>query len=93
MELIKEKKMLIPLNFESIPLSYSNWDAVQAVVSVHPQVFREHEDDPLGGLVGLCVCGARSREFGCRMHKITKTKHDLNTRSIRKGTHTAAQRI
>ena len=43
--LIKKRQVLVPLNFESIPLSYSNWDAVQAVVTVHePKIYRVCED-------------------------------------------------
>ncbi len=53
-DLIKEKKMLVPLNFESIPLSYSNWDAVQAVVTVHePKVYRVCADGTHSGPIAI----------------------------------------
>ena len=48
-DLLKRTTVLVPMNFESIPLKYSNWDAHQSVVSVHePKVYR------------ICADGKRS---------------------------------
>ena len=53
-ELLKKAKVLVPMNFESIPLKYSNWDAHQAVVSVHePKVFRVCEDGTRSGPISI----------------------------------------
>jgi hypothetical protein len=44
-DLLKRTKVLVPVNFESIPLKYSNWDAHQSVVSVQePKVVRVCKD-------------------------------------------------
>ena len=52
--LIKKRQVLVPLNFESIPLSYSNWDAVQAVVTVHePKIYRVCDDGSHSGPIAV----------------------------------------
>jgi hypothetical protein len=53
-DLLKTSKVLVPTNFESIPLKYSNWDAHQAVVSVHePRVYRVCEDGTRSGPISI----------------------------------------
>lgn len=53
-ELLRDKPMLAPLNFESVPLTYQNWSAVQAVVSIHePKVYRVCEDGTRSGPVAV----------------------------------------
>jgi len=53
-DLVAKKQVLVPLNFESIPLSYSNWDAVQAVVTVHePKIYRVCEDGSRSGPITI----------------------------------------
>ena len=53
-DLLKQAKVLVPMNFESIPLMYSNWDAHQAVVSVHePRVYRVCEDGTRSGPISI----------------------------------------
>ncbi len=53
-ELLHDKAMLAPLNFESVALSYQNWSAVQAVVSIHePKVYRVCEDGTRSGPVAV----------------------------------------
>ena len=63
-ELIKKAKVLVPLNFESIPLTYSNWDAVQSVVSVHePKVFRVCEDGTRSGPVAVAFVSDKATDL------------------------------
>ena len=63
-ELIKRAKVLVPLNFESIPLSYSNWDAVQSVVSVHePKVYRVCEDGTRSGPVAVAFVSDKATDL------------------------------
>jgi hypothetical protein len=53
-DLPKTAKVLVATNFESIPLKYSNWDAHQAVVSVHePRVYRVCEDGTRSGPISI----------------------------------------
>ena len=53
-ELLRDKPMLAPLNFESVPLTYQNWSAVQAVVSIHePKVYRVCDDGTRSGPVAV----------------------------------------
>ena len=53
-DLVKKAKVLVPMNFESIPLQYSNWSAHQAVVSVHePKVYRICEDGTRSGPISI----------------------------------------
>ena len=53
-ELLRDKAMLAPLNFESVALTYQNWSAVQAVVSIHePKVYRVCEDGTRSGPVAV----------------------------------------
>jgi len=53
-ELLKKAKVLVPVNFESIPIRYSNWEAHQAVVSVHePKVYRVCEDGTRSGPISI----------------------------------------
>ena len=53
-DLLKKTKVLVPMNFESIPLKYSNWECHQSVVSVHePKVFRVCEDGTRSGPISI----------------------------------------
>lgn len=63
-DLIKKSKVLVPLNFESIPMKYSNWDSVQAVVSVHePKVFRVCEDGTRSGPIAVAFVNDKATDL------------------------------
>ena len=63
-DLIKKAKVLVPLNFESIPMKYSNWDTVQAVVSVHePRVFRVCEDGTRSGPIAVAFVNDKATDL------------------------------
>ena len=62
-DLLKTAKVLVPMNFESIPLKYSNWDAHQAVVSVHePKVYRVCEDGTRSGPISIAFVNDKAMD-------------------------------
>ena len=73
-DLLKKTKVLVPLNFESIPMKYSNWDTVQSVVSVHePKVFRVCEDGTRSGPVAVAFVSDKATDLTLAKAEGTKT--------------------
>mgnify|MGYP004138680845 CR=1 FL=1 len=63
-DLLKKTKVLVPLNFESIPMKYANWDSVQSVVSVHePKVFRICADGTRSGPVAVAFVNDKATDL------------------------------
>ena len=63
-DLLKKTKVLVPLNFESIPMKYSNWDSVQSVVSVHePKVFRVCADGTRSGPIAVAFVNDKATDL------------------------------